>query len=202
MLNQTQRRTAPATRLLLIAGCLALGVSTAISRHNPQGPGGDTILANEGVHVLADGTGRVAFPDSPGVFAQVFDAGATPDLGPLVALEAAVDMVGLTLDSRGAPTELVFKPTNGLPALLANGETRVRSIELNAAGEISGLTFATAGDENPGCVTVLTPRPDGTVKVGRDNVDCGGERDMLIVVNPTGGFSISCACREPVDPPQ
>jgi len=77
---------------------------------------------------------------------------------------------------------------------------------LLAAQKKAKTNDPTAGDifevGTIGTIIQLLRLPDGTVKVSCNNVDCGGECDMLIVVNPTGGFSITRACREPVDPSQ
>lgn len=159
------------------------------------------VEAPGGLIFLNDDTGRVAFPDSPGVYFQALQAGANAELAPIAHLGAVVSLRELTLGTDGTLKALTFLPNGAVPPMLAQHSVQLKAIHLSSAGEISGVEFVTSEDD-PACVPVLSPQPDGTVKVSCSNVSCDGVSDMLIVVNPTGGFSISCACRENTDPPE
>lgn len=159
------------------------------------------VEAPGGIIFLNDGTGRVSFPDSPGVYFQALEEGANAELAPIVHLGAVVGLRELTLGTDGTLRALTFLPNGAVPPMLAQHIVQLKAIHLSSAGEIAGIEFVTSEDD-PACVLVLSPQPDGTVKVTFSNVSCDGVCEMLIVVNPTGGFSIHCGSSENTDPPE
>ena len=180
------------TGTLIVLGVAATGAASLAPRP------GDQIVA-ERAHILNDGTGRVAFPDSPGVYLQAFDDGVTPALTPITQLENAVELREITLSPAGAVHTIVFDPRGGIPAPLAAAACQLKALRLAPDGSIAGVDFFSASDA-PACATVFSPQPDGTIKVYCNDVDCNGTCELLVTITPAGGFSVTCACRETGNP--